>query len=310
MNRGGRRLTPGEEEAQVTEKQEATCEELFTDYLRGRVSRAQLFKAIGAGVALAAVPAVARADGSPASGNGLSMSFPFFPQVRGTYTTELVQDIFNAVTTFEHLAVTILTTALTTAASKIQLNALATTLIQSFLAHDVSHLDFFVSLGGKPITTDFTLPPAVFTNGAVGFFIGGEAIETLETGGYMTATREFAELGQPTLAKNAFQVGAIEAQHVGLLRGVLQLSGVPGYTPASNKAFATDLLLYVRDEIAVLHAIGLIGGSGTPVAFPGRDAALAAAGPIGAAIIQKSPNNASSTFTLPGFPGSVTAERS
>jgi hypothetical protein len=293
----------------MSEKQPASSEELFADYLLGRVSRAQMFKAIGAGVALAAVPAVARADGSAASGNGSSFSFPFFPQAQGTYTTELMQDVFNVVTTFEHVAVTILTTALTTAASQIQLNALATTVVQSFLAQDVAHLEFWVSLGGKPITTNFTIPPAVFGNGAAGFFRAAEANETLETGGYMTATREFAELGQPTLAKNAYQVGAIEAQHLGLIRGIMQISGAPGYTPASNKAFATDLFLYIRDAAAVLHAIGLIGGSGTPVSFPGTDAALAAAGSIGAAVIQKSPNNASSTFSLPGFPGSIEAER-
>lgn len=292
----------------MTETQGAECEELFTNYLRGRVSRAQLFTAIGAGLALAAVPEVAGAAGSTVS-VGPGMSYPFFPQVQGTYSTEAVQDILNAAITFEHLAVTVLTTALTTAAAQLQLNVLATTLVQSFLAHDVAHLDFLASLGGTPLTTTFTIPPPVFSQGAVGFLIGGEALETLETGGYMAATREFAELGQPTLAKNAFQVGAIEAQHVGLIRGALQIAGVPGYTPAANKAFATDLLLYVRDEIAVLRAVGLIGGSAPPVSFPGRDAALAAAGSVGAAIIQKSPNNASSTFTLTSFPGSVTPER-
>lgn len=292
----------------MSEIEKANCEELFSEYPRGRVSRAQLFKAIGVGLALAAVPTVTRAATVSASGNGQSMTFPFFPAVQGRYTTEQVQDILNAAITFEHLAVTILTSALTTAASKLQFNALATTLVQSFLAHEVEHLVFLASIGAKPITTDFTFPPTLFQNGAVGFFIGGEAVETLETGGYMTATREFAELGQPTLAKNAFQVGAIESQHLGLLRGVLQLSGVPGYTPASNKAFATDLLLYVRDEITVLRILGLIGGSGTTVSFPGTDAALAAAGPIGAAIIQKTPNNAASSFTFTGY-SSITAER-
>jgi hypothetical protein len=111
------------EEAEVAEKQEATCEEMFTDFLRGRVSRARLFKAVGAGLALAAVPAVAAADGSPASGTGLSYSFPFFPRALGTYTTELVQDILNSVTTFEHLAVTALTAALTTTTGGFSLNA-------------------------------------------------------------------------------------------------------------------------------------------------------------------------------------------
>jgi hypothetical protein len=284
-------------------ERETAGEEFFVRFLQGRVSRGRLLKAIGAGVAMAAVPRAAAAAGSQ------GMSFPYFPNTSGSYTTEQVQDILNATATIEALSITAVTAALTTEASALQLNAQAKDLLQAILAHDVYHYDFLTSLGGKPLTSEFTFPPTVFGQGALGFLIGGEAIETLETAGYMTATREFAELGQPTLAKNAYQVGAIESQHVAVIRAALSAAGVPGYENPVNHAFATDLLLYVRDELAVLHTIGLVGGSGTVMAFPGRDAALAASGPVAATIIQKKPNNASTTFTLGEIPESITGER-
>ena len=84
--------------------------------------------------------------------------------------------------------------------------------------------------------------------------------------------------------------------------------GVPGETPPGNKAFVTDLLLYIRVEYALVKTLGFIGGTAPPVAYPGRVAALAAAGAPGAAVIQRTPNNASSTFTFTGLP-SINLER-
>lgn len=124
----------------------------------------------------------------------------------------------------------------------------------------------------------------------------------------MTATREFAELGQPTLAKHAYQIGAVEAESRALFRASLDLHGVAGADPPGNKAFETDLLLYVRDALSVVTALGLIGGPFPPVPYPGRDAALAAAGPEADRVVQITPNNASSSFVFSG-PASLTAER-
>jgi hypothetical protein len=120
--------------------------------------------------------------------------------------------------------------------------------------------------------------------------------------------REFAELGQPTLAKNMAQMAAAYADITGAFRGVLAAAGVPGYTPPNNKAFETDLFLYTRDAVALMSRLGLIGGSGIPIAYPGRDVVLAAAGPMAAAVIQKAPNNAGSSIVFAGF-GSLTGER-
>lgn len=78
--------------------------------------------------------------------------------------------------------------------------------------------------------------------------------------------------------------------------------------PPNNKAFETDLLLYVRDALDLWKAQGLIGGLGPTLVYPGRDAVLAAAGPMASAVLQKTPDNAGSTVVYTG-PESVNGER-
>jgi hypothetical protein len=293
----------------MSEEQKAASNNLLVDYLNGRISRAQLFKAAGAGVALAAVPGVAAAAPNVGRGDAPGISFPFFPQVpTGSYTTEQIQDIFNVAITAEYLAVTVLTQALTTYAGQLQLNTLAKTLVQAIVVEEQVHLDFLAAAGAKPAATSFTIPPQIFASSGA-FFTGGEALESLFVAAYMTAAREFAELGQPNLVKYAFQAGAVEAEHRALIRGVLFVGGAPTASPPNNKAFETDLLLYVRDAVPIVTALGLLGGSAPSVSYPGRDAALAAAGATAAGVIQKSPNNATSSVTFSGF-SSLTGERS
>jgi hypothetical protein len=108
----------------------------------------------------------------------------------------------------------------------------------------------------------------------------------------MTATREFAELGQPTLAKLAYQAGSVEGEHRVMARAALALKGLADGIPPDNKAFETDHFLYMRDAAAALMGLGFIGGTGTALTFPGVTTALGNAGAMAAAVIQKVPNNA------------------
>jgi hypothetical protein len=135
-----------------------------------------------------------------------------------------------------------------------------------------------------------------------------EAFETLETAAYITAVREFAEIGQPSLAKNAAQTAGIEGESRAIVRATLLSMGVATESPPGNKAFETDLLLYVRDEYSLITNLGFIGGTSPATPYPGRAAALAASGTAGAAVIQLAPNNAATTFTFTGLP-SINAER-
>lgn len=284
--------------------------------LNGSISRSQLLRGAGIGLAAAAIPgsalaAVTTPGTSPGpttgTGNPLTQSFNFFPAVAsGTYTTENIGDIFNIASTAEVFAVTLLTAAVNNATT-IGLKGLILQTVQAALAEEQDHLDFLLAVGATPLTMTFTVPDPKILTDYTTFFSTLEGIEDLFIAAYMTATREFAELGQPTLAKFAYQIGGTEAEHRVVVRAALALNG-NDHTPPNNKGFETDLLLYVRDAATILTQLGFIGGKGTPAAYPGRAAALAAAGPMTAGVIQNTPNNATSTVTVTG-PGDLTGER-
>jgi len=144
------------------------------------------------------------------------------------------------------------------------------------------------SVGARPLLTTFTPRNAVKPSTPIGNQEGDAA---LMVGAYTTAVREFAELGQPLLAKNASQASGTWSE----LRGVVRT--LAGFTPALNKAFETDHFLYLRDyyKLAVegkqFENSG-VSVSGLRLTYPGRAAVLAAAGPMATAILQKTPNNA------------------
>jgi len=270
-------------------------------YLKAEVTRAQMLKAAGIGLAAAALPGVAAAaDSSPGR-----IEFPFYPKVAGTYSAESIQDILNTLQTFEHFVITFFSGVLSNA-DKLGFNALLRAVVQAVLAQEQYHADFLASIGARTLTDTFTLAdPTPLTN--LGAFLKTmELGETMGTAAYMTAAREFAELGQPTLVKYAYQIGATEAEHRVLARATLALNGDTTSIPPNNKAFETDLFLYIRDVYSLFKQFGFIGGTGTVVTYPGREAALTLAGPMAGAVIQKKPNNASSSVTAAD---NLTAER-
>jgi hypothetical protein len=183
---------------------------------------------------------------------------------------------------------------------------LLTTILQAVLAQEQYHADFLSSLGAQSLTDTFTIPSAAPLSSQAGFLKTMEMGETIGTASYMTAAREFAELGQPTLVKYAYQIGATEAEHRVLARAALALGGDTSSIPPNNKAFETDLFLYVRDVYSLFKQLGFVGGTGTTVTYPGRTAALALAGPMAGAVTQKTPNNASTSVTAAD---NLTAER-
>lgn len=285
------------------DKQESqTHETTMMRLVQSRVSRAQLLAGIGAGLAASFVPAAAGAEGS---GTGNALSFPFFPQVTGTYTTEGIRDIMNVLVTAAYLRATLITANIRSGRvipipNEPPGSQLGLRLAQADAAKEQYHVDFWSSLGATPVTTTFTATPV----DAASF----QARQEVHVALYLTAVREFAELGQPTLAKWAFQAGAEEAEQLVVSRFLQVLGGNAAGNPPNNKAFETDLLLYTRDALDLWKAQGLIGGPGPTLVYPGRDAVLAAAGPMASAVSQKTPNNASSTITYTG-PGSLNGER-
>src|SRR5690348_11758882 len=74
------------------------------DRLRGTLSRAQILRAAGAGLAFAALPGLAGADSTSSTGGGSpGFSFPYYPTVpSGTYTPESPQEIIANLLTLKY----------------------------------------------------------------------------------------------------------------------------------------------------------------------------------------------------------------
>lgn len=269
------------------------------------ISRRHALGMVGAGIAALTAPSAVHADG---------LTFPFFPQVTsGPYTPESIPEIVGNMLTQEYLhgsvsAALLLTPSL--AATMGLTSGLPLAHFQSLAAIHQDRIEFWTSLvpeaNAKAITS-FTVDPALLS-GPKALFPAGESVDSLRIATAITAAREFAELGQPTLAKYAAQTIGSDGGVWAGLRFLEVLDGSTSAVPPVNKAFSTDLVLYTRDAVAILRALGIIGGTGTPVAYPGRDAMLKAAGPMAAAVLQARPNNATSTVQVSGL-SSLTAAR-
>lgn len=285
---------------------------LVTSYFVGPISRAQILKAaVAAGLVSVAVPGLASAAQEQAASQ--QESFPYFPRTSsGRYTTESVDTIVSNILTWAAFEVAAATFILTTPAVASQIgvsSGLPRSFLEALVVELQSQYDFWSSLvpNAQSRATTFTIDPALVPNAAAALTIF-EALGTARTALMITAVREFAELGQPTLAKYAAQTEGMYAEERAIARVFQALAGNSGAVPPNNKAFETDLFLYTRDAMMVLYGLGFINGSGIPVPYPGRAAAFAATGSTASAVIQQTPNNATTSVTVTGLT-SLTAER-
>lgn len=263
-----------------------------------RLSRAQVLALAGAGITMAVLPSVASAAGTAGR-----LEFPTFPQVQGTYTPEDVRDILNILVTMQRFGVAVNAANLSGPLDP-KIIPLQISTQQSSLISNMAQVDFLESLGAVPLTNTLTAGPATpFTAASLK---RAEVVLTIFVGAYLTAAREFAELGQPLLVKWAFQAGARLAEERAISRALMAVQNVPDTDPPDNKAFETDLFVYVRDAYALLTRMGLFGGLPVRLPYPSREMAMQLAGSIGARVIQQVPNNAVVSITSPA---DVTKER-
>lgn len=136
----------------------------------------------------------------------------------------------------------------------------------------------------RPETTSFTVDPSLLPNPLAGLQVF-EVLANARIGLAVAAVREFVELGQPTLAKYSAQYSGVHFEERAIVRLFQAQAGSTQAVPPNNKAFATDLFLYTRDAVAALYALGLIGGKGISLSYPGRSAVLTAAGAVGSGIV-------------------------
>jgi hypothetical protein len=126
---------------------------------------------------------------------------------------------------------------------------------------DEAHYHFLTAAGAKPETT-FSIPGRVVRNRAS--FLGALLeIKEAGVGAAMAAARQFATAGSLRLVEIAYQIGAVEAQHLALTRLYL------GEQVASDRAFARWRFAAAAEVTDVLADAGYVNGNGEEVAFPG-----------------------------------------
>jgi hypothetical protein len=231
------------------------------------------------GIMLAGIPGAASAAG---------ITFPFSPGVSGRYTPESAQDILNAVMSTRYLTGGFIFFAIKSGA----FTGPALLAQQANAARTQDQIDFLASIGAQPLETVATLDPKVLSDPQL---VNKATVGTIDIIVSMdvTAVRELAELGQPVLAKWMAQLLAVDAAAAEATR--------IGSGNAVSYAFAPEFFLYTRDALAALRGVGFFGGSGIPAPYPGRDAMLAAAGPLSASTLQQRPNDATSSLSLTSF---------
>jgi hypothetical protein len=226
------------------------------------------------------------------TGGAPAASFPFFPATSGTYTTESLDQIVQNLLTYEYFRATLFTTLITQLGNK--LTDLERLVLQAATAQTQYHIDLLQTLvpNVQPLYTaislDFSKLPVnldAINLPTLRSHIGLEGASL-----YITAAREFAELGQPTLVQYATQIGATYAEFEGIVDTLSALIGDPQDIPPNDEAFEPSLFLYTRDAIDDLKGLGVLGGSGAQVSYPGRAAVLAATGAMASRVSQQTPS--------------------
>jgi hypothetical protein len=163
-----------------------------------------------------------------------------------------VQTILNIAATAETLAVLFYTQGLAHA-NKLFLSTPAFLDLEAALLEEITHLNFLLKQGAKPLTKTFSFPKGADTFKDLGKFIQTQqTLETLFVAAYIVAAKEFAMAQRPDLVQIAGQIGAIEAEHRALGRAI------GGLRPADNEAFAPVHLKKVSDAPTVLKNTGFL----------------------------------------------------
>ena len=135
-------------------------------------------------------------------------------------------------------------------------------LVRAVQCEEDAHHNVLTAAGGEPATTFFTVASSL-DNGPTAFLRVWGAIEGIQVALYLAAARTFSVAGDPRLVEIAFEAGAVEAQHLAMLRG-LQGARLP-----ADRAFAAWRYRSTSEAIDELAGLGLIGGRGDASAYPG-----------------------------------------
>jgi Ferritin-like domain len=164
-------------------------------------------------------------------------------------------------TALEGLMVTLLGVA-RTKASDLTLDDSIVRMIRSAQCEDEAHFDNLATRGGSPTVATYTIADTVFTD-SNSFLAVWSSLVDIMSGLYMAGVRQAALSGQTDLVEIMYQIGAVESQHLALIRQAM------GERIPADRAFPVWQFRTTADAVARIRTNGFIGGSGTSYDYPG-----------------------------------------
>jgi len=206
--------------------------------------------------------------GVTALGAGLALGQAGFLPSLGAEAAapETIQDILDITVTTEMFGVTFLGAALD---SNARGNfdppwlPLEVAIVTAARGQEQAHLDFFMGLGGRPLTRTFNAPNPLILRDRTLFFDTVVRQETREVAAQLAAMTTFVAQQRPDLVKVSYQYAAEEAEHR------LVASYSLGTRPANNYGYAPMLYETVAEYLAEIRAAGIIDGPTGAMMFPG-----------------------------------------
>jgi len=233
--------------------------------LKARVSRRKLLQgagALGVGLTLGQTGIAPVRSGALSSGLFTGNSL-----VRSVAAQEdRIQDILDITVTTEMFGVTILGAAIQSAREgnyEPPIPEPVIAILEAARAQEQFHIEFFQSVGGEALTQTFHLPDPALLTDSILFFDVLQQQETREIAAQIAAFNVFTEMGRHDLLKASFQYAAEEAEHR------LLANYAKGARPANNYAFAPKLYEDIHEFLQELEALGIIGGDGPALDYPG-----------------------------------------
>jgi hypothetical protein len=138
----------------------------------------------------------------------------------------------------------------------------AVVVLRAAQCQDEQHYHALLAAGGVPIADSFTVPEQMVTDRTL-LLVAILELKAIGIAGYMALARVWAARGDVSQVEIAYQMGAVEAQHLALAHALV------GVSPANDRAFARWLFADPAEAIGALDALDLVDGSGEPVPFPG-----------------------------------------
>lgn len=179
------------------------------------------------------------------------------PGIASAASSDSAMELGTAAVTAEALAVTYLSNLIKRGGHAFPTDV--QNVLKAANAAEQDHYTALHGLGFKPLTTKFWIPNVAFNPKNAAPII--EYLETIFVNAYLVGTTIFAGAGKSDYARYTVEIGAVEAEHRTLARGL------QGKLP-DNLAFSSYTLKTVAEHVAAIEKLGI--GFGKQSSAPGR----------------------------------------